>query len=212
MAVPKRINKLSALHPFVKGRALEVLDMCKAAELKVAIFETYRTTERQQYLKDTGKSRTLNSYHRLGLAVDFVFLDDNDNWTWNKPNSDWDHLANIVESCGFESGWRWKGFRDGPHAQMTIPRHTAKTLIEVKHDLLKDKFWDFLTEKFQKTPKYSRFLPKNPPETPKKSTKVVKIPKKPKPIAFEPTISYNDQEPGPLTAIFKFLASLFRSK
>lgn len=88
------------------------------------ITEGLRTKERQQYLVKTGKSRTMNSYHLIGKAIDFVA----------KPDGvvSWDlkHYKTVVEKA-FKSaakemkltdkityGIYWKSIVDGPHIQI----------------------------------------------------------------------------------------------
>jgi len=128
MSKLKICRDITLLHPFVQKRALEVLESCRKAGLDVEIFETLRTQERQNFLKAKGKSKTLNSYHILGLAVDFVFK-KNGKWSWSSEH-DWDALANIVESRGFKSGWRWTTFKDGPHSELRFQGVYTKELFQ----------------------------------------------------------------------------------
>jgi len=117
-----------ALHPFCKKQAKKVLAECKKEGLNVAFFEGMRYLERQKTLVAKGRSKTLLSYHRLGLAVDFVFKTEKGNWTWNRPKEDWDKLAEISEKHGFSSGWRWKKFKDGPHIELRFKGIRTSTL------------------------------------------------------------------------------------
>lgn len=88
------------------------------------ITEGLRTKERQAYLVKTGKSRTMNSYHLRGKAIDFVA----------KPNGSvsWDlkDYKTVVEKA-FKAaakelkltdkityGIYWKSIVDGPHVQI----------------------------------------------------------------------------------------------
>lgn len=168
MSETKRQADLDELHWFTRQQALKVLQDCKKEGLNVDVFECLRTLARQKFLKSTGKSTTLNSYHRLGLAVDFVFKTENGNWTWNRPKEDWDKLAEIVERHGFKSGWRWKRFRDGPHAQIQFEGYRSTTLYkaldEYNNDL--DEFHDSYVDKLiKKDPKLKKFLPPPRPKT-----------------------------------------------
>ncbi len=110
------------LHPEVKRRALRVLERAHAEGLPVGVFEGWRSAERQRELMRRGNSWVGDpdsSYHRWGLAVDFVFLDPFGRWTWDRPRADWEQLGRIIEAEGFEWGGRWRRF-DGPHAQLPL--------------------------------------------------------------------------------------------
>lgn len=130
--------KWDRLHPEVKRRALFVLDEAQKAfadsPYTLHFFDGWRDLGEQQNYISGGTSFISNprhSYHVWGLAVDFVFKDENGKWTW-EPGKDcafwdftckgsrwyWDTLGQIIERAGFEWGGRWKTF-DGPHAQLT---------------------------------------------------------------------------------------------
>lgn len=129
MTTSKICNDLNMLHPYARERAVAVLEHCKSIGLDVDIFETGRTEERQKWLFANGYSKTLNSYHRLGLAVDFVFKTKSGNWTWRVANSRWDQLAQILEAHGFYSLWKRKGW-DGPHGQINLKGVTVSKLYK----------------------------------------------------------------------------------
>jgi peptidoglycan L-alanyl-D-glutamate endopeptidase CwlK len=99
----------------------------KAREISPIPFEItegMRTKERQRYLVKTGKSRTLNSYHLRGKAIDFVAMP--------KGKVSWDlkDYKTIVEkafkpaaktlglSDKITYGIYWKSIVDGPHLQL----------------------------------------------------------------------------------------------
>ncbi|MCC7202434.1 MAG: M15 family metallopeptidase [Nitrospirae bacterium] len=94
--------------------------LTKATELgtPVVVLEWYRSKERQQYLVSIGRSRTLNSKHIDGLAVDLCFLadlkdDGQMNWTADKYR----HLGVYWESLDPKNHWGggWQTFVDAPH-------------------------------------------------------------------------------------------------
>jgi peptidoglycan L-alanyl-D-glutamate endopeptidase CwlK len=88
------------------------------------ITEGMRTKERQRYLVKTGKSRTLNSYHLRGKAIDFVAMPG------NKVSWDLKDYKTIVEKAfkpaakalGLSDrivyGIYWKSIVDGPHVEI----------------------------------------------------------------------------------------------
>lgn len=105
-------------------------DLVKVVELAIertpidfTVLEGLRTKERQIQLVDKGASKTLNSYHLTGHAVDIAPL-VNGKVTW-----DWAYyrqLAPVIKQAAVDLGvnitWGgdWKSFPDGPHWQ--IPR------------------------------------------------------------------------------------------
>lgn len=90
-------------------------------QLPMGLFEGKRTQERQQWLFDQGYSKTLNSRHLDGSAVDFVFYYDG-KWSWDNDKLHYfDFLGKrIVELYGdrLEWGGNWTQFVDKPHIQL----------------------------------------------------------------------------------------------
>lgn len=104
-------------------------------ELPLIVFETLRSNERQNHLKEKGASRASSgqSPHNYGLACDFV-IDTNfcdvrhrewngkmypDAWDYDspEPKAAYDRLGDLAKSIGLEWGGDWK-FQDVPHVQM----------------------------------------------------------------------------------------------
>jgi len=99
----------------------------KAREISPIPFEItegLRTKERQRYLVKTGKSRTMNSYHLRGKAMDFVAMPG------GKVSWDLKDYKTIVEKAfkpaakalGLTNrivyGVYWKSIVDGPHIEI----------------------------------------------------------------------------------------------
>ena len=99
----------------------------KAREISPIPFEItegLRTKERQRYLVKTGKSRTMNSYHLRGKAIDFVAMPG------GKVSWDLKDYKTIVEKAfkpaakalGLTDrivyGIYWKSIVDGPHVEI----------------------------------------------------------------------------------------------
>jgi peptidoglycan L-alanyl-D-glutamate endopeptidase CwlK len=99
----------------------------KAREISPIPFEItegLRTKERQRYLVKTGKSRTMNSYHLRGKAMDFVAMPG------GKVSWDLKDYKTIVEKAfkpaakalGLTDrivyGIYWKSIVDGPHVEI----------------------------------------------------------------------------------------------
>lgn len=96
----------------------------KAAELTSVPFqvtEGLRTRERQAYLVKTGKSKTMNSYHLRGKAVDLVATPGGE-VSWNL--ADYRKIDAAIQKAAKVLGHRitwggnWKTIVDGPHWQI----------------------------------------------------------------------------------------------
>lgn len=107
------------LAPFFEARLLKALDACKEAGLPLAVFEAYRSPDRQQHLFSQGRTRegkivtrarAWESFHNVSMAADLVFYRDKV-WSWE---GDWDKAHDILHSFGFET----LSF-EKPHVQIT---------------------------------------------------------------------------------------------
>lgn len=107
----------------------------RAAEILPGGFiltEGMRSKERQRILFAKGLSKTLNSRHLYGLAVDFAPLIDTDGdgdkeVTWKTPA-----FLPVIKAfkqaatelnIAVEFGADWKTFKDYPHAQLSRRTH-----------------------------------------------------------------------------------------
>lgn len=114
-------EKLKGVDPLLVKLAERARDV---SPIPFEITEGLRTKERQRYLVKTGKSRTMNSYHLRGKAIDFVAKPD------NKVSWDLAHYKTIVakafkvaaKELGLTGrityGVEWKSIVDGPHVQL----------------------------------------------------------------------------------------------
>ena len=66
---------------------------------------------------NTENTKTLNSNHIKGIAIDFAPYKDGKIW-WDAPDSVWNEMGKIGKKCGFSWGGDWKGFVDKPHFEM----------------------------------------------------------------------------------------------
>lgn len=115
----KSLARLDGLHPDlvkVVKRAIEITD------IDFSVGEGLRSITRQKELFKQGATKTMNSRHLTGHAVDLFALDGNGKVTW-----DWKYyhpLAKAVKQAAKEFGvlveWGgdWKTFKDGPHYQL----------------------------------------------------------------------------------------------
>ena len=111
------------LHPDLKkvlNRAIQTTD------LDFTIIEGLRTLERQKDLVVAGASKTLNSRHLDGHAVDIApFVGGEVRWDWPLYH----RLAKVVKAAAkevnvpIEWGGDWIRFKDGPHWQLPWKRY-----------------------------------------------------------------------------------------
>lgn len=117
----KSLRRLEGVNPDlikVVKRAIQI------TPIDFIVVEGLRTKERQAYLVEKGASKTMNSRHLTGDAVDLAPIVD------NKVSWDWKHyypLAEAIKQAAkevkveVEWGGDWKSFKDGPHWQ--LPRN-----------------------------------------------------------------------------------------
>ena len=89
----------------------------------IIITEGVRDADRQLKLYKDGKSKTLNSRHLSGHAVDFAVLDEQNEVTW-----EWDYYRETAAAFkdsakvfGIDAEWGgdWPNFKDGTHIQLS---------------------------------------------------------------------------------------------
>lgn len=112
------LDKLSGVHPDlvrVVKRAIEITD----TDFRVT--EGLRTKARQKQLVKAGASKTMNSRHLTGHAVDLVaLLNGQVRWDWPLYHK----IAAAMKIAAkelkvpLEWGGDWKTFKDGPHFQL----------------------------------------------------------------------------------------------
>ena len=114
----KSLRRLEGVNPAlvqVVKRAIQI------TPIDFIVVEGLRSKERQAYLVEKGASKTLNSRHLTGDAVDLAPIVD------NKVSWDWKHfypLAEAVKEAAkqvkveVEWGGDWESFKDGPHWQL----------------------------------------------------------------------------------------------
>jgi peptidoglycan L-alanyl-D-glutamate endopeptidase CwlK len=115
----RSLKNLNGVHPDLRrviDRAL--LD----SPLDFVVIEGLRTKERQKELVASGASKTINSRHLTGHAVDLVPIGPN-----GKAAFDWplyDKLGPAVkaaaekEGVALDWGGDWTSFKDGPHFEL----------------------------------------------------------------------------------------------
>jgi peptidoglycan L-alanyl-D-glutamate endopeptidase CwlK len=99
----------------VVKRALEI------SEVDFVVTEGRRSPERQRELFKAGATRTLNSRHLTGHAIDLAALVGGQvRWDWPL----YAKIADAMKRAGREQGTKivwggnWRTFRDGPHFEL----------------------------------------------------------------------------------------------
>ena len=114
----RSLSRLEGVHPDMvrvvkKAAALSSLDF--------TVLEGLRTKERQKQLLDLGATKTINSRHLTGHAVDLApMVGGTVRWDWPLYHQ----LAVIVkeaakaENVPIQWGGDWRTFKDGPHWEL----------------------------------------------------------------------------------------------
>ena len=114
----RSIDRLSGVHP----------DLVRVVELAITktpidfgITEGLRSKERQAVLMAKGATKTMNSRHLTGHAIDFVcYINGEVNWEF--PN--YKTVSDAFKQAAYELkipiiwGGDWTSFRDGPHVEL----------------------------------------------------------------------------------------------
>ena len=114
----RSLDNLKGVHPDlvkVVERAHEL------TEVDIVVVEGKRTEEKQRHYVEIGASKTMNSRHLTGHAVDLIA------WvgrTVNRGLYYYQKISDAMKEAGRELGipveWGgdWKTFKDGPHFQL----------------------------------------------------------------------------------------------
>ena len=115
---PRSISRLQDVHPDLVRVVKRAAAM---SDLDFTVLEGRRSLERQKTLVKNGASRTLNSRHLTGHAVDLApMLGGTVSWDWPLYH----RLAKIVKAAAAAEGvpvtWGgdWRTFKDGPHWEL----------------------------------------------------------------------------------------------
>ena len=115
---PRSEERLRGVHPDLQKVVRRALQLTK---VDFAITEGLRTRERQEQLLAAGASRTLNSRHLTGHAVDLApIIGGKISWDWPPFHE----LARAMKAAAEELkvpivwGGDWRTFKDGPHFEL----------------------------------------------------------------------------------------------
>lgn len=133
----RSLGNLQGIHPDLR----KVMDLAlERSPLDFIVIEGLRTKERQTKLVQSGASRTMNSRHLTGHAVDLLPIGYD-----GKPAFDWPlyhELAPAVKAAAsdlgvaLEWGGDWSSFRDGPHFQLSRKTYPADDMTPKAREVL----------------------------------------------------------------------------
>lgn len=119
----KDLDKLKGVHPdLIKV----VKRLARDTDLPFQVGEGLRSWARQKMLVATGKSKTMNSRHLTGHAVDlFPLVNGKPSWDWKYyyPLAKAMKKAAELENVTIEWGGDWRTFKDGPHWQLPFSKY-----------------------------------------------------------------------------------------
>lgn len=120
----RREQRLEGVHPKLVG---VVLAAAPRMPFDLIVLEGLRTPERQKKLFDAGASRTMNSRHLTGHAVDLAPLIDADgdgdlevSWAWPLYHQIAPVMKQVAAELAVPIQWGgdWRSFKDGPHWEL----------------------------------------------------------------------------------------------
>jgi peptidoglycan L-alanyl-D-glutamate endopeptidase CwlK len=118
----KSRSKLQGVHPDLVAVVERAITL---TEQDFTVLEGLRSIDRQEELVATGKSKTMNSRHLTGHAVDLAPWPIS--WDWEKFYPIADAMKEAAEDLGVDIEWGgdWTSFPDGPHFQLSWRSYPA---------------------------------------------------------------------------------------
>lgn len=114
----RSLSRLEGVHPDLVGVVKYAIEI---TSVDFAVLEGVRTKERQKVLFAQGATKTMNSRHLTGHAVDLgAYIDGTVAWDWPLYHK----IAEAMKTAAayrripIEWGGDWKSFPDGPHFQL----------------------------------------------------------------------------------------------
>ena len=114
----RSLMRLEGVHPDLVRVVKKVAAM---SSLDFTVLEGLRTAARQKQLYDQGATKTMNSRHLTGHAVDLApMIGGTVRWDWPLYHQ----LAAVVkaaakaENVPIQWGGDWRTFKDGPHWEL----------------------------------------------------------------------------------------------
>ena len=114
----RSLSRLDGVHPDLVKVVLRAIQITK---VDFTVLEGLRTKERQKKLVESGASKTMNSRHLTGHAVDLgAYVDGEVRWDWPLYHKIADAMkrASVDVGVPIEWGGDWQSFKDGPHWEL----------------------------------------------------------------------------------------------
>lgn len=111
--------RLEGVHPDLVAVVEHAIEI---STVDFAVLEGVRTPERQKLLMESGASRTLNSRHITGHAVDLgAWVGGEIRWDWPLYSQIASAMKQSAADLGIAITWGgdWKSFKDGPHFELS---------------------------------------------------------------------------------------------
>lgn len=111
-------QRLAKLHPDLQKVVRRAI---KITEIDFTVLEGLRTKARQKKLFESGASKTMNSRHLTGHAIDLgAYVDRSVRWDWPLYHKIAAAMKTAAKKEGvlLEWGGDWRSFKDGPHFQL----------------------------------------------------------------------------------------------
>ncbi len=114
----RSMKELVGVHPILSFAVTEAISLTKQDFM---VLDGVRTEREQQKLVDRGVSKTNNSYHLYGLAVDLVaYVDGKPSWKPQYYNEIAIAMKMVINKYGLPIQWGFDLWNwDQPHWQLT---------------------------------------------------------------------------------------------
>lgn len=114
----KSLSRLSGVHPKLQDVVKRAIAL---TPVDFVVIEGLRTKERQAYLVEKGASKTMNSRHITGHAVDIApIINGKVSWEWKDFYPVIDAMRQAAKELDVPvvHGADWTTFKDGPHHEL----------------------------------------------------------------------------------------------
>lgn len=133
------LERIQKLHPKVRDEVKQLIEQANkviASNITIRIVQGLRTIDEQNALYAQGrtapgkivtKAKGGSSFHNYGLAIDFAFLVDGKEISWDITKdwdgdriADWLEVVQIFIKAGWTWGGSWKSIKDNPHFEKSF--------------------------------------------------------------------------------------------
>ena len=114
----RSLERMQKVHPDLVKVVMLAIEL---TEVDFGVTEGVRTIERQRELFAKGASKTMNSRHLSGHAVDLVaYVGSEVRWDWPLYRKIADAMKRAANSLNVPIVWGgdWRTFKDGPHFEL----------------------------------------------------------------------------------------------